>query len=81
MCVNDKQKEQLLKFLARWKDSFSKDITDLGNCDLIKHEIKLTDKEPFKEPARRIPPALFQEVKEHPKEMMAAGPIRHSHSP
>ena len=59
----------------------SKDLTDLGNCDLIKHEIKLTDNEPFKEPARRIPPALFQEVKEHLKEMMAAGAIRPSHSP
>ena len=81
MCVNDKQKEQLLQFLVRWKDSFSKAITDLGNCDLIKHEIKLTDNEPFKEPARRIPPALFQEVKEHLKEMMAAGAIRPSHSP
>ena len=81
MCVNDKQKEQLLQFLARWKDSFSKDITDLGNCDLIKHEINLTDNEPFKEPARRIPAALFQEVKEHLKEMMAAGVIRPSHSP
>ena len=53
----------------------------MGNCDLIKHEIKLTDNEPFKEPARRIPPALFQEVKEHLKEMMAAGAIRPSHSP
>ena len=48
----------------------------MGNCNLIKHEIKL-DNEQFKEPASRITPALFQEVKEHLKEMMAAGP---SHS-
>ena len=81
MCVNEQQKEQMLQFLVKWKHTFSKDLTDLGNCDLIKHEIKLTDNEPFKEPARRIPPALFQEVKEHLKEMMAAGAIRPSHSP
>ena len=81
MCVTDQQKQQLLEFLVKWKDNFSTDITDLGNCDLIKHEIKLTDDEPFKEPARRIPPALFEEVKEHLKEMMAAGAIRPSHSP
>ena len=30
-CVNDKQKEQLLQFLARWKDRFAKNITNLGN--------------------------------------------------
>ena len=81
MCVSEQQKEQMLQFLVKWKHTFSKDLTDLGNCDLIKHEIKLTDNEPFKEPARRIPPALFQEVKEHLKEMMAAGAIRPSHSP
>ena len=81
MCVTDQQKQQLLEFLVKWKDNFSTDITDLGNCDLIKHEIKLTDDEPFKEPARRIPPALFEEIKEHLKEMMAAGAIKPSHSP
>ncbi|MCG8032787.1 MAG: reverse transcriptase, partial [Candidatus Thiodiazotropha taylori] len=41
----------------------------------------MTDNEPFKDPARRIPPALFQEVKEHLKEMIEAGAIRPSHSP
>ena len=79
--INDKQKEQLKHFLLRWKDTFSTSITDLGNCNLVKHEIKLIDDEPIKEPARRIPPALFQEVKEHLQEMMEAGAIRPSHSP
>ena len=43
--------------------------------------LNLTDNVPFKEPARRIPPALFQEVKEHLHEMMAAGAVRPSQSP
>ena len=62
-------------------DSFSKDITYLGSCDLLKHEINLTDNAPFKEPARIIPPALFKEVKEHLHEMMAHGAVRPSQSP
>ena len=62
-CINNQQKEQLRNFILRWNDSFSKAITDLGSCELLKHEINLTDNVPFKEPARRIPPALFQEVK------------------
>ena len=80
-CISENQKGQLIQFLLKWKDNFSKDFTDLGNCDLIKHEIKLKDSEPIKEPVRRIPPALYEEVKEHLKEMIAAGAIRSSHSP
>ena len=73
-CINNQQKEQMRIFILRWNDRF-------GNCDLLKHEINLTDNMPFKEPARRIPPALFQEVKEHLDEMMAAGAVRPSQSP
>ena len=42
-----------------------KSVTDIGKCDLVKHQIRLNDNEPFKEPHRRIPPALFNEVREH----------------
>ena len=33
----------------------------------------LENEQPFKEPYRRIPPALIQEVREHLKEMLEAG--------
>ena len=75
------QKEQLSQFLKRWQEVFSTGISDLGNCDLVQHEIKLTDDEPFKDPYRRIPPALFQEVKEHLTEMIETNVIRPSKSP
>ena len=51
------------------------------HTDLVKHHIKLTNEEPFKEPFRRIPPNLIQEVREHLKEMLQAGAIRESESP
>ena len=67
--------------LGGWKHIFSTGPTDLGFTDLIEHEIKLVDGTPFKEPYRRIPPALFEEVREHLKEMLDAGAIRESESP
>ena len=60
---------------------FSTSFTDLGNCDLVKHKINLTNDQPIKEPPRRIPPALYTEVKEHLVEMIEAGAVRPSHSP
>ena len=53
----------------------------MGSCDLLKNEINLTDNLPFKEPARRIPPALLEEEKIHLYEMMATGAVRLSQSP
>ena len=79
--VTEDQRKQLKEFLCKWKGIFSKGITDLGNCDLVKHKIHLHDEQPFKEPHRRIPPALFQEVREHLREMLEAGAIRPSKSP
>ena len=67
--------------LGKWKHIFSTGRTDLGFTDLIEHEINLVDETPFIEPYRRIPPALFEEVRQHLKEMLDAGAIRESQSP
>ena len=47
----------------------------------MKHKINLNDNGSFKEPYRRVPPALFQEINEHLTEMLQAGTIKHSQSP
>ena len=47
----------------------------------IWENMHLKDETPFKEPHRRIPPAIFQEVREHLKEMLEAGAIKPSASP
>lgn len=67
--------------LNKWSDIFSKGPSDLGKADIVKHEIKLTDETPFKDPYRRIPPGLYDEVRVHLKEMLEAGAIRESQSP
>ena len=52
--------------------------TDLGRTDFVKHKINLTDDMPFKDPYRRIPPGLYEEVRQHLKEMLEADAIRPS---
>ena len=54
---------------------------DLGRAKMVKHYIKLTDPIPFKERYRRIPPQLYNEVREHLQEMLRLGAIRKSCSP
>ena len=58
-------------------DVFSKKDLDLGKCNILKHNIKITDPQPFKERYRRIPPHL----KNHLQEMVEVGAIRKSFSP
>ena len=48
--------------LCSYSDIFSKHDLDVGRTDFIKHDIKLTDPNPFKESYRRIPPHLYDEV-------------------
>ena len=69
------------QFLSNWQNVFSQSPTDLGCTNLVEHEIKLGDETPFKEPYRRVPPSLTQEVIEHLKEMLEIGAIRNSKSP
>ena len=67
--------------LSKWTSIFSNGPTDLGCTDLTEHEIHLRDDKPFKEPYRRIPPGMFEDVSEHLCEMLDAGAIRPSLSP
>ncbi len=60
---------------------FSLDDLDLGRTNLVKHNIILTDPIPFKEKYRRIPPQLYEEVRQHLQEMLRLGAIRESCSP
>ena len=79
--LSSKELSVATSFLEKWKHLFSTDITDLGCTNLVEHEIELSDPVPFKDPYRRIPPGMYEEVREHIKEMLDAGAIRESHSP
>ena len=79
--LTPEQVSRAKEILGSWSHIFSTSPTDLGRTDLVEHEIKLTDETPFKKPYRRIPPALYEEVRQHLKEMLDAGAIRPSKSP
>lgn len=67
--------------IYRWRHLFCTSPTDLGRTDVVKHEINLTTDVPFREPYRRIPPAMIEEVRQTLREMLEAGAIRKSSSP
>ena len=75
------QQQSAKDLLVDSADIFAKTDLDLGKCNIIKHAIKITDPQPFKERYRRIPPLLFDEVKKHLQEMIEVGAIRKSFSP
>jgi len=79
--LSEEQQERVLILFEKWKAIFPKSSMDLGHTSAVRHKIELLNNEPFKEPCRRIPPALFGEVKQHIQEMLDIGAIRESKSP
>ena len=53
----------------------------MGLASMVKHEIRLDNYTPFKERYHRIPPHLFDEVKNHLKEIIEVGTVCKSNSP
>ena len=71
--LDREQQQSARDLLVDSADVFAKSDLDLGKCNIIKHAIKITDPQPFKECYRRIPPHLYEEVKEHLQEMVEVG--------
>jgi len=79
--LTEEQIAKGLEVILKFQDIFSKNDEDLGNCSLVKHRIDLYDNIPFKQRHRRIPPAMYDQVRSHLQELISAGVIRRSHSP
>ena len=75
----DKWPEEKVKhaceLLREYHDIFSLDNNELGCASQVKHSIKVTDNEPFKEQFRHILPPLLEEVRMHVNDMLQAGAI------
>lgn len=67
--------------LGNWRHVFSTGTTDIGKCNLVKHKIILNDYSPFKQPYRKIPPGMYEEVRQHLRDMLECGAIKESDSP
>ena len=75
------QQQAAKNLLCEYSGIFSKNDLDLGKCNIVKHDIKLTDHQPFKERYRRMPPHFFEEVKQHLQEIVEIVAIRKHFSP
>lgn len=71
----------LISLLDSSRDLFSQTDLDLGQSTATKHGMIFDNYIPFKEKARRIPPHLYDEVRQHLKQMLDLGVIRPSDSP
>ena len=49
--------------VRQYESVFSKEPLNVGRCDLIPHEIRVTDAAPVNSTCRRVPPHLVDEVK------------------
>ena len=79
--LTTEQMQELRTRLCQWEELFAKDDEDLGHTDAFKHKIVLMDDRPFKQRFRRIPPGVFQELRQHLKQMLDSDVIQKSHSP
>ena len=53
------------KLLEEYQHLFALNLRELGKTSLVQHKIQLSDKTPFKERYRRIPPHQYEEVRKH----------------
>lgn len=86
LCIDDleisqEQKMQLSQVVEAFEDIFALDQSDLGSTDLVTHSINTADNPPLRQPPRRIPFALRQQVERMVDQMMEDGIVVPSNSP
>ncbi len=79
--VEDDEREHIADLLWKYHHIFSTDELDIGRTSLVNHRIELKNDIPFKQRHRRIPPAMFEEVRDHLELMLQGNIIRESASP
>ncbi|KAK3741817.1 hypothetical protein RRG08_018517 [Elysia crispata] len=72
--------EQLNNLVKEYADIMARSELDLGHYNGVEHTIELEDPKPFKQRHRRIPPHMFEEVRDHLRQLEACGVIRPSKS-
>jgi len=78
--MNVSQRNIFANLLEEFRDVFSERIV-AGNCDIMQHEIRLSDSRPIKQAPRRIPIGKRTEVEEIIRKMKHQEVIEKSFSP
>ena len=77
----EQQQCSVRKLLEEYQHLFVLNLRALGKTSVVQHKIQLSDKTPFKERYRTIPPHQYEEVTKHLQEMLDIGAICRSTSP
>ena len=72
---------QVAKLIRQYDAAFAKGSFDLGACDRIPHEIRLTSEKPVNLPYRRVAPHVVPEVKKLLQDLLDRTIIKKSSSP
>ena len=67
--------------LEEWEKVFAREGPEIGCSDHTLHKIPQTENTPFKLRNTPVPPAMYEEVRQHLKDMQVCGAIRPSQSP
>ena len=67
------EQKEAWELVTEYASIFARSAMDLGWTSLVKHSIRLTDNTLFKECYWQIPPSMYEEVREHLKEMLETG--------
>ena len=75
------QRDQFASLMNEYDDIFAVNSLDLGQSDLMEHEIKTGDSTPIKQPPRRIPPHQREIIDNQLDELLSTGRVEQSQSP
>ena len=79
--LNKEQGQQVARLLIKYSDIFSKNDADLGRTGIIKHKIPTGQTQPIKQPPRRVPVNMNDEVDTQIQNMLDKYVIKPSKCP
>ncbi|GBL72143.1 Retrovirus-related Pol polyprotein from transposon 297, partial [Araneus ventricosus] len=78
--LSKEQKSKVINLLNKYDSVFAQDISELGQCGIVQHEIHLTDPVPTRQKPYRVPYQLKAEMKRQINTLLDAGIIQPSKS-
>ncbi len=79
--MTPKQSQDVAKLLTRFSSVFSASDEDLGRTGVVRHKIDTGNAHPIKQPLRRAPVHMNEEVDRHIEDMLEKQVIQPSSSP
>ena len=74
----EEERRRLEELLVRFSDVFHQEGEPLGMTPTITHRITMEDPSPITQPYRRVPPYLWEELKNHIQDLLQKGIITES---